>query len=85
MTNKEVWERGVLHEGEELMYFLLSHFWHKFKEHGNLDTSSECPINFVSFYKDFLNQETIVNTNIYDEYHNAEVVAEAEWREFEVE
>lgn len=88
MTNKEVLERGVPHEGEELMYFLLSDFWDKLKEHGNLDAYSKCPINLVSAYKDFLNQETIVDTNIHDKYHNAEIVTEdaeivtdAEWRE----
>lgn len=82
MTNKEVLERGVLHEGEDLMYFLLSDFWHKLKELGNLDAySEECPINLVSAYKDFLNQETIVDTNIYDKYHDAEIVTDAEWRE----
>lgn len=48
MTNKEVLERCVLHEKEELMCFLLSDFWNKLKEHGNLDAYSKCPINLVS-------------------------------------
>lgn len=81
MKNKEVLERDVLHEREELMCFLLSDFWHKLKEHGNLDAYSKCPINLVSAYKDFLNQETIVDTNIYDKYYDAEIVTDAEWRE----
>lgn len=80
MTNKEVLERGVLHE-EDLMYFLLADFWNKLKEHGNLDAARKCPINLVSAYKEFLNQETIVNTDIYDKYHDAEIVTDAEWRE----
>lgn len=81
MTNKEVLERGVFQTAEELMRFLLSDFWDKLKEHGNLDASSKCPINLVSVYKDFLNQETNVDTNIYDKYHDAEIVTDAEWRE----
>ena len=81
MTNKEVLERGAPHEREELMCFLLSDFWDKLKEHGNLDAYSKCPINLVSAYKDFLNQETFVDTNIYDKYHDAEIVIDAEWRE----
>lgn len=66
---------------KSLCVFLLSDFWNKLKEHGNLDAYSKCPINLVSVYKDFLNQETNVDTNIYDKYHDAEIVTDAEWRE----
>jgi hypothetical protein len=69
MTNKEVLERGVSHESEQLMYFLLSDFWEKLKEKGYVKGYGQCPINLVSVYKDFLKQETIVDTNIYDKYH----------------
>lgn len=81
MTNKEVLERGVLHEEEQLMYFLLAEFWKKLKEHGNLDAFEEYPVNLVTVYKDFLRKETFIDTNIYDQYHESEIVTDADWRE----
>lgn len=84
MTNKDVLSRGILHESEELMYFLLFDFWEQLKQHGNLDSyRGQCPLNLVTVYKNFLKQETMVDTEIHDKYHpiNTANVIDADFKE----
>lgn len=84
MTNKDVLERGVPHEQEQILYFLLDNFWEQLQEKGYV-VDRQCPINMVSVYKDFLKMETIVDTSIYDRFHpiNQSDVIDADYTEVE--
>ena len=68
MTNKDVLKRGIPEEIEQMMYYLLFDYWENLKEY-KLDGRSESPINLVTEYKNFLKQETLIETEIYDKYH----------------
>lgn len=72
MTNRDVLNRRHPEEIELMLGFLLLEFWEKLKEHGNLDASYSSPVNPVGVYKDFLKEETLINTELYDKMYPAE-------------
>ena len=85
MTNRDVLNRKHPQEIEQMLGFLLMEYWDKLKAHGNLDKSYSSPVNVVGVYKDFLKQETLINTELYDRMYPAasEVVIDAEYKEVE--
>lgn len=87
MTNRDVLNRKHPQEIEEMLGYLLIEFWEKLKEHGNLDECFSSPVNCVGMYKDFLKQETLINTELYDRMYpeESEVVIDVEYREVEEE
>lgn len=60
-------------------------YWDKLKEHGNLDGFSSSPLNIVKVYKDFLKEETLIDTELYDKMYpkNDQVVVDADFVEIE--
>lgn len=87
MTNRDVLNRKHPQEIEQMLGYLLIEFWEKLKEHGNLDKCSSSPVNCVGMYKDFLKQETLIYTELYDRMYpeESEVVIDVEYREVEEE
>lgn len=66
MTNKEVLERANPKEIEQMLGYLLMEYWEQLKDKLDLKDYGMSPINTVSVYKNFLKQETYVDTELYD-------------------
>lgn len=83
MTNRDVLNRSNPQEIEQMLGYLLLEYWDKLKEHGNLDKCYSSPINTVSMYKNFLKEETLVDTELYDRMYpkNEQVVIDADFVE----
>lgn len=63
MTNKELFQINEPWATEQNLCFLLQIYWDKINEKDNKRYQS-MPINPVSFAKEFLKDETLVDTNI---------------------
>lgn len=65
MTNREVLERANPKEIEQLLGYLLMDYWEQLKDKLNIKGYDLSPINTVTVYKNFLKQETYVDTDLY--------------------
>lgn len=90
MTNKEVLERANPKEIEQMLGYLLMEYWEQLKDKLDLKDYGMSPINTVSVYKNFLKQETYVDTELYDMMYpkkdnekTIEVVLDAEYVEID--
>lgn len=66
MTNREVLERANPKEIEQLLGYLLMDYWEQLRDKLYINNYSSSPINTVTVYKNFLKQETYVDTELYD-------------------
>lgn len=66
MTNKDVLNRKHPEEIEQMLAYLLMGYWEQLKNKLNLKDYGSSPINIVKVYKDFLKEETYIDTDLYD-------------------
>lgn len=85
MTNRDVLNRKHPQEIEQMLGFLLMEYWDKVKVKLNIEEHISSPINIVSVYKEFLLQETIIDTELYDKMYPKETdtVIDADFVEIE--
>ena len=84
MTNKELFQTRADYEVEENLGYLLQIYWDKVKEKIPGNHYLQSPINPVSFVKEFLKEETYVNTDISDRLQNQNndiIIIDGEYRE----
>ena len=72
MTNRDVLNRKHPQEIEQMLGFLLMEYWDQVKGKLNVEEHISSPINIVSVYKEFLSQETIIDTDLYDRMYPKE-------------
>ena len=87
MTNREILERANPKEIEQLLGFLLIDYWEQLKNKLDIKDYGMSPINTVTVYKNFLKQETYVDTDLYDMmYPNKDKdIIDVDFREIEEE
>lgn len=85
MTNRDVLNRKHPQEIEQMLGFLLMEYWDKIKVKLNIEEHISSPINIVTVYKEFLSQETIIDTDLYDKMYPKETdtVIDADFVEIE--
>lgn len=87
ITNRDVLNRKHPKEIEQMLGYLLIDFWEELRNKKNLLTNEyfSCPINCVSFYKEFLKKETLIETVLYDKIYPEEKtkteIIDVEYRE----
>ena len=69
MKNRDVLNRANPEEIEQMLAYLLMDYWEQLKNKLNLKDYGSSPINIVGVYKDFLKQETYVDTELYDKMY----------------
>lgn len=72
MTNRDVLNRCHPQEIEQMLGFLLMEYWDRVKGKLNVEEHIPSPINIVTVYKEFLSQETIIDTDLYDRMYPKE-------------